>query len=154
MTKSQLIERIAREQSDRVERDVAFAVNRMLEHMTVWLTGGGRIEFQGVGSFSLRYRRARVARNPRTGTRVDLGVRYAHTSSPGSGFVHASMRDSRPPNRRRSPTTDGQFGASAPVAAAVDHARGETDWRLRRSEIFLLRNCPTRLNFPAFSGPF
>ena len=43
MTKSQLIERIAREQSHLVERDVALAVNTMLEHMTAWLAGGGRV---------------------------------------------------------------------------------------------------------------
>ena len=40
MTKSQLIERIARKQSHVVERDVAQAANMMLEHMTAWLAGG------------------------------------------------------------------------------------------------------------------
>ena len=40
MTKSQLIERIARKQSHVVERDVAQAVNMMLEHMKAWLAGG------------------------------------------------------------------------------------------------------------------
>ena len=77
MTKSQLIERIARNQSHLVERDVALAVNMMLEHMTARLAGGGRIEIRGFGSFSVRYRRARMARNPRTGTSVSIGARYA-----------------------------------------------------------------------------
>ena len=58
MTKSQLIERIARKQSHLVERDVALAVNRMLEHMTARLAGGGRIETRSFGSFTLRFRRA------------------------------------------------------------------------------------------------
>ena len=83
MTKSQLIERIAREQSHLVERDVALAVNTMLEHMTAWLAGGGRVENRGFGSFSQRYRRARIARNPRTGTPVSIGVRYAPRFKPG-----------------------------------------------------------------------
>ena len=77
MTKSQLIERIARKQSHLVERDVALALNMMREHMTAWLASGGRIEIRGFGSFSLRYRRARMARNPRTGTPVSIGTRYA-----------------------------------------------------------------------------
>ena len=77
MTKSQLIERIARKQSHLVERDVALAVNMMLQHMTAWLAGGGRIEIRGFGGISLRYRRARMARNPRTGTPVSIGARHA-----------------------------------------------------------------------------
>ena len=70
MTKSELIERIAQAQSHLVERDVALAVNMMLDHMATCLSGGGRIEIRGFGSFSLRFRRARVGRNPRTGTPV------------------------------------------------------------------------------------
>ena len=77
MTKSQLVERIAHKQSHLVERDVALAMNTMLEHMTTWLAGGGRIEIRSFGSFSVRYRRARMARNPRTGTSVSIGARYA-----------------------------------------------------------------------------
>ena len=83
MTKSQLIERIAHKQSHIVERDVTLAVSTMLEHMTTWLAGGGRIEIRGFGSFTLRYRRARIVRNPRTGTPVSIGARYAPHFEPG-----------------------------------------------------------------------
>ena len=83
MTKSQLIERMARKQSHLVERDVALAVNMMLEHMTAWLASGGRIESRGFGSISLRYRRARMARNPRTGTPISIGSRHALHFKPG-----------------------------------------------------------------------
>ena len=77
MTKSQLIARMARKQSHLVERDVALAVNTMLEHMTACLAGGGRIEIRGFGSFTLRFRPARMARNPRTGAPVSIGARHA-----------------------------------------------------------------------------
>lgn len=77
MTKSELIQRIAQAQPELVERDVALAVNMMLEHMAACLSDGGRIEIRGFGSFSLRFRRARVGRNPRTGTAVSLPARYA-----------------------------------------------------------------------------
>ena len=99
----------------------------MIEHMTAVLAGGGRIEIRGFGSFSLRCRRVRMARNPRTGARVSIGARYAPHLRPGMRLrarVDAGLKTYEP---RRSPTTDEQFGASAPVAAAVDHARGETD---------------------------
>ena len=77
MTKSELIHRIEQTQSLPVERDVALAVHMMLEHMAACLAGGGRIEIRGFGSFSLRFRRARVGRHPGTGTPVSLPGRYA-----------------------------------------------------------------------------
>ena len=83
MRKSHLVERMARKQSRLVERDVATAVNVMLEHMSASLAGGGRIEIRGVGSFSLRYRSARTARNPGTGTPVSVGAKYVPHFNPG-----------------------------------------------------------------------
>ena len=83
MTKSELIQRIAQTQSHLVERDIALAVSMMLENMTACLARGGRIEIRGFGSFSVRFRRARVGRNPRTGTPVSLPARYAPHFKPG-----------------------------------------------------------------------
>ena len=70
-----LIHRIAQKQSQIVERDVELAVKMMLDQMAACLAGGGRIEIRAFGSFSLRLRPARVARNPRTGTPVSLPAR-------------------------------------------------------------------------------
>ena len=86
MTKSELIQRIAQAQPELVERDVALAVNMKLEHMAACLSDGGRIEIRGFGSFSVRFRRARVGRNPRTGTAVSLPARYAPYFKPGKGL--------------------------------------------------------------------
>ena len=100
MTKSELIQRIAQTQSHLVERDVALAVNMMLEHMAAYLSTGGRIEIRGFGSFSVRFRRARLGRNPRTGTPVSLPARYAPYFKPGKGLrerlnrAHHSTLDS------------------------------------------------------------
>ena len=77
MTRAELIHRIAQSQSHVVERDVELAVKVMLDHMAACLAGGGRIEIRGFGSFSLRFRPARVGRNPSTGTPVSLPARYA-----------------------------------------------------------------------------
>ena len=83
MTKSELIQRIAKKQPRLVKRDVELAVKMMLEHMAECLVGGGRIEIRGFGSFTLRFRRARVGRNPRTGTPVSLPARYVPRFQPG-----------------------------------------------------------------------
>ena len=83
MTKSELIHRIAHKQPQLVERDVTLAVRVMFEQMAARLAGGGRIEIRGFGSFSVRFRPARIARDPRTGAPVSLPARYAPYFKPG-----------------------------------------------------------------------
>ena len=95
MTKTELIHRIAQNQPQLVERDVELAVKMMLDHMTAHLADGGRIEIRGFGSFSLRFRRARVGRNPRTGTAVSLPARYAVYFKPGMKLRERVDRESR-----------------------------------------------------------
>ena len=84
MTKSELIHRIAHKQPQLVERDVTrAAVRLMFEQMAARLAGGGRIEIRGFGSFSVRLRPARIARDPRTGAPVSLPARCAPYFKPG-----------------------------------------------------------------------
>ena len=55
----------------------------MLDQMAACLAGGGRIEIRGFGSFTLRFRPARVGRNPRTGAAVSLSAKYVPYFKPG-----------------------------------------------------------------------
>lgn len=86
MTRSELIERIARKQSGVPVADVDLAVKTMLDHMAEHLAGGGRIEIRSFGSFSLRFRRGRIARNPRTGTPVALASKHVPFFKPGNAL--------------------------------------------------------------------
>ncbi len=83
MTKSELIEVIAREQSHLAYRDVELAVKCMIEQMSRALATGDRIEIRGFGSFSLHYRPPRVGRNPKTGDSVQLSGKYVPHFKPG-----------------------------------------------------------------------
>ena len=83
MTKSELIEILARKQSHLAYRDVELAVKSLIEQMSQALAGGSRIEIRGFGSFSLRFRSPRLARNPKTGASVDLGGKYVPHFKPG-----------------------------------------------------------------------
>ncbi len=69
MTKSDLIERLAREQPHLPSRDVEFSVNAVLEHMRRSLVAGDRIEIRGFGSIGLRFRLPRTGRNPKPAKR-------------------------------------------------------------------------------------
>ena len=80
MTRSQLVARLAKRRESLSNADVEVVVKSMIEH----LAGGGRIEIRGFGSFSLRPRRAQLARNPRTGEL--LGA----LADPASALVYTS----------------------------------------------------------------
>ena len=122
MTKSELIHRIAEKQSQIVERDVELAVKTMLDQMAECLAGGGRIEIRGFGSFTLRFRRARVGRNPRTGAAVSLPARYAPYFKPGMRLRErdAHSRSCSKPSTASKPTA---FTWSASRSASTPRRR-------------------------------
>ncbi|HEB86029.1 MAG TPA: integration host factor subunit beta [Gammaproteobacteria bacterium] len=83
MTKSELIEILAKKQPQLAYRDVELAVKTMIEHMGTNLANGERIEIRGFGSFSLHYRPPRTGRNPKTGDSVILDAKYVPHFKPG-----------------------------------------------------------------------
>ena len=83
MTKSELIEILARKRSDIPYKDVEQAVKTLLEQMSDSLAHGERIEIRGFGSFSLHFRPPRVGRNPKTGDAVTLAGKYVPHFKPG-----------------------------------------------------------------------
>ncbi|WP_045767533.1 integration host factor subunit beta [Xanthomonas albilineans] len=83
MTKSELIEILARKQVHLKSDDVDLAVKSLLEMMGGALSGGERIEIRGFGSFSLHYRPPRLGRNPKTGESVALPGKHVPHFKPG-----------------------------------------------------------------------
>ncbi|MEL6869453.1 MAG: integration host factor subunit beta [Pseudomonadota bacterium] len=83
MTKSELIELIARKQRHLPAKDVELAVKHLLELMSDSLAQGERIEIRGFGSFSLHFRPPRLGRNPKTGATVALSGKHVPHFKPG-----------------------------------------------------------------------
>ena len=83
MTKSELIEVLARKQQQLAYRDIELAVKTILEYMSSSLSSGERIEIRGFGSFSLHFRPARSGRNPKSGEPVSLPAKYVPHFKPG-----------------------------------------------------------------------
>ena len=83
MTKSELIEILARRQAHLKADDVDMGVKTLLEMMSNALTEGDRIEIRGFGSFSLHFRPPRLGRNPTTGDSVALPGKYVPHFKPG-----------------------------------------------------------------------
>lgn len=83
MTKSELIDDIALQTPEIQRRDVELVVNTILQSMIDALCEGQRIEIRGFGTFVPKLRRARSARNPRTGTEVKVPEKYVPFFSVG-----------------------------------------------------------------------
>lgn len=75
MTKKDLIRKIQERLRDCPARDAAVAVNIIFNTMTQALKKGERIDVRGFGNFTVRSRRARKARNPRSGDPVQVEAR-------------------------------------------------------------------------------
>lgn len=72
MTKSELIQAVAQRLPHLSTRDVEIVVNTIFNSLTTVLQRGERIEIRGFGSFSVRHRRARLGRNPKSGESIEV----------------------------------------------------------------------------------
>ncbi len=72
MTKSDLIERVARRLPHISKKDTELVVGTIFDRMTEALVKGERIEIRGFGSFQVKIREAREGRNPKTGEEVRI----------------------------------------------------------------------------------
>ena len=86
VNKKELIEKISRNQDQLPQRDIELSVKTIINCMTRALSAGERIEIRGFGSFSLRYRKPRMGRNPKSGAKVHISERYVPHFKPGKNL--------------------------------------------------------------------
>ncbi|WP_416878134.1 integration host factor subunit beta [Litorimonas sp.] len=70
MLRSELIDKLHDENPHLTRNDMERVVAVVLESVTQTLERGARVELRGFGAFSVRHRKARAGRNPRTGEDV------------------------------------------------------------------------------------
>jgi integration host factor beta subunit len=75
MTKNDLIIKLQEELKSYSLRDVTYAVNIIFDSMISAIKRGERIELRGFGSFTVRERKPRLGRNPKSGAKVKLEER-------------------------------------------------------------------------------
>ncbi|MGE4348195.1 MAG: integration host factor subunit beta [Candidatus Berkiella sp.] len=83
MTRAELIDILANKQPQTPIKQIEQAVKLVFDQMSEALENGQRIEIRGFGSFALRYRSPRVARNPKTGEYVNTEGKYVAHFKPG-----------------------------------------------------------------------
>ncbi|MGE4409789.1 MAG: integration host factor subunit beta [Sphingomonadales bacterium] len=83
MIRSELIQRLAEENSDLTLPEVERIVDIFFSEITEQLAQGGRVELRGFGAFTTRSRDARTGRNPRTGEAVPIDAKKVPFFKPG-----------------------------------------------------------------------
>ncbi|RPJ44064.1 MAG: integration host factor subunit beta [Candidatus Latescibacterota bacterium] len=71
MTKADLVDEVVHA-TGLPKKDVALIVDGFLEAICQTLINNGHVEIRGFGSFKIKYAKARVARNPRSGATVQV----------------------------------------------------------------------------------
>jgi nucleoid DNA-binding protein len=85
MTKADLVEKVA-EKTGLTRTDVMVVVEGFLEQIKKTLEEGQNIEIRGFGTFKVKARKARKARNPRTGEEVPVPDRKVPVFKPSNEF--------------------------------------------------------------------
>lgn len=83
MLRSELLEHLQREFPDLPGRTVEGMLDAILEEVCEALSRGDRVELRGFGAFSVRDRRPRSGRNPRTGESVSVDGKRVPFFKPG-----------------------------------------------------------------------
>jgi integration host factor subunit beta len=89
MTRSELIELLARRFPSLVVADTKQAVGILIDAITGAMARGERAEIRGFGSFSTNLRKPRIGRNPKTGEKVEVPAKAVPYFKPGKEMREA-----------------------------------------------------------------
>lgn len=88
MTKAELIEKMA-QRAKISKRAAGIALNTFVETITNALKTGDKVALVGFGTFSVSKRKARMARNPRTGEAIEVPAKRAPKFKAGRDLKNA-----------------------------------------------------------------
>lgn len=89
MTKSVLIEKVSEKFGSLTRKQTEIVIETIFETMKDALIKGDKIEIRGFGNFRLKRRRPRMARNPKTGMRIDVPAKKALHFKAGKALKEA-----------------------------------------------------------------
>ena len=83
MNRSDLTKNLASRLPEMTAPDIDHSVKRLLDLMASTLAAGDRCEIRGFGTLSVHIRKARLARNPKTGESVPVSEKRIPHFKPG-----------------------------------------------------------------------
>lgn len=93
MTRSDLIRKLTDDQNNIPVKVIEDAVRQVFNYMAKSLVEGQRIEIRGFGSFQVRERNSRKARNPKTGETVEISSKRTVYFKPGKELKEKVNKD-------------------------------------------------------------
>ncbi len=76
MSIQKLVNKVSKQRDGLYPQDIKKMLTTILREISNGLENGKRVELRSFGTFSLRFRNARQARNPRTGESVSVDENY------------------------------------------------------------------------------
>ena len=127
MTKKEIVKQIS-ERIGLTQLKTKDIVQQTFDAIVDTLIEVGRIELRNFGVFEVKMRKARKARNPRTGERVDVEPKKVVTFKPGKEMEERVRRDAQlpGPEAHAQPVVLGAAdddSDSEPFSAATNHDR-------------------------------
>lgn len=83
MTRSELVKQIAKKYEGLDHSIIQYAVETVFNEISSSLGEGYRVELRGFGAFSVKRRKSRTGRNPRTGAAVYVPSKFVLSFRPG-----------------------------------------------------------------------
>lgn len=124
--KSELIARIADGNHHLFHKDIERIVNVILDEIIDALARGDRVELRGFGAFTVKHRKPRTGRNPRTGESVKVDEKFVPFFKTGRELRERLNKDEKPvmkaaakPAAKTMIAVDAKADGKAPVKAAA-----------------------------------
>ena len=86
MIKSQLVKRLLQKNPHLIQRDIEKITSLIIGNIKASLASEDRVEIRGFGSFSVRHRKSKNGRNPKTGESVHVPAKKVAMFKPGKGL--------------------------------------------------------------------
>ena len=100
MTKKDVIAAMA-EKSGLQKAIARSALDALIEVVTEALKNGDRVEIRGFGTFLMKERASRKARNPKTGKEIKVPARLVPAFKPGKELKEATVKELSAKTRKR-----------------------------------------------------
>ena len=86
------IDKITEKSTHLTKKDIEDSISEILDYTSNSLSEGNRIEVRGFGTFSVRKRNTRMARNPKTGSAVKVNSKY-HPYFRAAKYLKSGLKD-------------------------------------------------------------
>ena len=96
MTKAEIIDSVYEKVGGFSKKESAEVVEAVFETMKDVLSHGDKVKISGFGNFLVRFKKARVGRNPQTGKEIEISARRVLTFRP-SQVLKAALNEGRVP---------------------------------------------------------